>query len=181
MGAQDDVVKGQSTFMVEMTETKTILSNATSRSLVILDELGRGTSTHDGTAVAFAVLHHLATQVKCHLLFVTHFPELAQITQTCANIVQCAHMGFLKVDDQLVFLYTLASGLADRSYGLNVARLAGLPPSVLAIAESQSKVMESPRMALLGPEQNAKDLQIQLSDRIMHIKRILNERNIELT
>ncbi|KAJ3362759.1 Mismatch repair protein msh3 [Allomyces javanicus] len=145
MGAADDLVRGHSTLMVELLETQSILSRATPRSLVILDELGRGTATHDGTAIAYAVLHHMVRDVRACTLFVTHFPALKVVADRDPRHVRAAHMGFVRGEGEheVTFLYKLADGLADRSYGLNVARLAGVPEAVLAVAAEKSREMEA--------------------------------------
>ncbi|KNE71997.1 hypothetical protein AMAG_15940 [Allomyces macrogynus ATCC 38327] len=145
MGAADDLVRGHSTLMVELLETQSILSRATPRSLVILDELGRGTATHDGTAIAYAVLDHIVRDVRACTLFVTHFPALKIVADCDPQHVRAAHMGFVRGEDEheVTFLYKLADGLADRSYGLNVARLARVPEAVLAVAAEKSREMEA--------------------------------------
>lgn len=120
--------------MVELSETSDILKQATSRSLVILDELGRGTSTHDGVAIAHAVLDHFITSIKSMVLFVTHYPLLAQFGERYPDHVINAHMKFEESQDgseNITFLYQIGEGVAHRSYGLNVARLAGVPKSCL--------------------------------------------------
>ncbi|KAI8616884.1 muts domain V-domain-containing protein [Chytriomyces sp. MP71] len=147
MGAYDDITRGHSTFMKELTETSEILARASQRSLCILDELGRGTSTHDGTAIAYATLRYLVERVRCATLFVTHYPSLG--ATAVIGGVRCAHMGFLAEEEVkgvapvVTFLYKLTEGLANRSYGLNVARLAGLPASILDCALAQSRRLEA--------------------------------------
>jgi len=141
MGAHDNVLKGQSTFYVELQETSHILHNATPNSLVILDELGRGTSTHDGVAIAYATLWHLVAQIKCYTLFITHYPILATIEQSFPNIVTNCHMAYMEDEDsseRITFLYKLTAGLEKRSYGLNVARLANFPRDLLQRATQLS-------------------------------------------
>ncbi|KAJ3116010.1 Cytoplasmic GTPase/eEF2-like protein (ribosomal biogenesis) [Phlyctochytrium bullatum] len=145
MGACDNLAKGQSTFMKELQETSDILRQATDRSLVILDELGRGTSTHDGTAIAFATLRYLITDIKCSTLFVTHYPPLGVLEKALHPALKCYHMGFMEhattdgSGPSVTFLYKLSEGLADR---LNVARLASLPPELLVVAQNQSEELE---------------------------------------
>lgn len=120
--------------MVELSETSDILKTATPRSLVILDELGRGTSTHDGVAIAHAVLDYIVTDLKPLCLFVTHYPLLAQFGEKYPDNVLNAHMRFEEAEDgsdNITFLYQIGEGVAHRSYGLNVARLAGLPKAAL--------------------------------------------------
>ncbi|KAJ3085849.1 Mismatch repair protein msh3 [Physocladia obscura] len=147
MGAYDDITRGQSTFMKELAETSEIMHSATPRSLVIVDELGRGTSTHDGTAIAYSCLQYFLKDIKCATLFVTHYPVLGNVAG-----VQCAHVGFIADDDTkgddgndttVTFLYKLTAGLANCSYGLNVARLAGIPETVVKSAYVQSKKLEA--------------------------------------
>jgi DNA mismatch repair protein MutS len=133
VGASDDLAQGRSTFMVEMVETAAILTQATPRSLVILDEVGRGTATYDGLSIAWAVLEQLHDVNQSRCLFATHYHELTQLTGRLAALalytVKVKQWG-----DELVFLHEIAAGAADRSYGLAVAKLAGLPPGVTARA-----------------------------------------------
>ncbi|KAF3916547.1 hypothetical protein ABW20_dc0102216 [Dactylellina cionopaga] len=134
MGAFDNMMTGESTFMVELSETSDILKQATPRSLVILDELGRGTSTHDGVAIAYSVLDYMITSIKAMTLFVTHYPILAQMEKAYPKEVVNAHMRFEEAKDgseDITFLYQIAEGIAHRSYGLNVAKLANVPQAVL--------------------------------------------------
>ncbi|KAF4123886.1 DNA mismatch repair protein MSH3 [Geosmithia morbida] len=145
-GARDNLFAGESTFMVEVSETARILASATPRSLVILDELGRGTSTHDGAAIAHAVLHHVVTHTRCLTLFITHYQNLAPVADGL-NGVTNLHMKFNAQtgDDgheEITFLYEVAEGVAHRSYGLNVARLAHIPTKILDIAAEKSSQME---------------------------------------
>jgi DNA mismatch repair protein MutS len=130
VGAGDELTRGQSTFMVEMAETANILNNATARSLVILDEIGRGTSTYDGLALAWAITEHLHDQVGCRTLFATHYHELTQLAETLPGLRN--YNAVVSEDGgQVVFLHRIAPGPADRSYGVHVAQLAGLPRAVL--------------------------------------------------
>lgn len=144
MGAFDNMIAGESTFMVELHETSDIMKAATSRSLVVLDEVGRGSSTNDGMAIAFAVLRYFIEHVKSITLFVTHYPLLGIFADEFPQRVGNYHMGFLQDADMktVTFLYKLTHGLASRSYGLNVARLAELPEGVLAKAHEKSAEME---------------------------------------
>jgi DNA mismatch repair protein MutS len=135
VGASDDLVAGDSTFMVEMRECKVILREATKNSLVILDEVGRGTSTLDGLSLAQAITEHLATQVGCKTLFSTHYHELTALARQIASI-QNYNMAVTEEEGQLFFLYKVIPGGSDRSYGIQVARLAGLPDTVLDRAAS---------------------------------------------
>ncbi|XP_025077388.1 DNA mismatch repair protein Msh3-like isoform X3 [Pomacea canaliculata] len=170
MGAEDEIFKGRSTFMVELQEAAEILTAATSRSLVIMDELGRGTSTHDGVAIAYATLRHFITMTRCLTLFVTHYPLLAEFQALFPATVGNFHMAFLLYDgssgntsqdknkaskddgnmdsedtgdeEVLTFLYQLTPGAAGKSYGLNVARLAHIPRSILDVATTMSHQLE---------------------------------------
>lgn len=131
VGANDNIARGESTFLVEMSETSNILRNATAASLVVMDEVGRGTSTHDGLAIAWAVVEHLLERIAARTLFATHYHELAGIDHP--DLVHLA-MAVRHTDDEVVFLKKLRPGTADRSYGVDVARLAGLPDTVIARA-----------------------------------------------
>ena len=134
VGASDNLARGRSTFMVEMVETAAILSQATERSFVILDEVGRGTSTYDGMALAWAVVEAVH-EARCRCLFATHYHELARLAETC-EALSLHHVRAKEWKGELVLLHELARGAADRSYGLAVARLAGLPPVVLKRAKT---------------------------------------------
>ncbi|ELU13785.1 hypothetical protein CAPTEDRAFT_157997 [Capitella teleta] len=142
MGAHDEMFAGRSTFMVELQETNDILQSATDRSLVILDELGRGTSTHDGQAIAHATLRHLVQEIGCLALFVTHYQSLSALELAFPSSVTNHHMSFLLDEGVLTFLYQCVRGAADRSYGLNVAKLADIPQSILSLASEKSKELE---------------------------------------
>ncbi|MGE3803111.1 MAG: DNA mismatch repair protein MutS [Gemmataceae bacterium] len=142
VGAADELSRGRSTFMVEMTEAANILNNATAGSLVILDEIGRGTSTYDGVSLAWAISEHLHTNVGCRTLFATHYHELAQLAETLPRL--CNYNVLVReYDDQIVFLHKIAPGSADKSYGIHVARLAGVPDEVLDRAEAVLVELES--------------------------------------
>ncbi|KAI4160812.1 MAG: hypothetical protein LQ342_005427 [Letrouitia transgressa] len=146
MGAFDNMMAGESTFMVELSETSDILKQATSRSLVILDELGRGTSTHDGVAIAQAVLDHIVRQTKCLTLFITHYQNLSSLAKGYDHgELKNVHMKFQECGQdgqEITFLYEVGEGVAHRSYGLNVARLANVPDPVLQVAAVKSKELE---------------------------------------
>lgn len=155
IGAGDDLFLGRSTFMVEMVETATILNQATDKSLVILDELGRGTSTYDGVAIARAVSEHILNQIRCRTLFATHYFELTNLADTCKECVNM-RMGIKENGGTLLFLHTLEHGCAEKSYGLHVAALSGVPKSVIqrayAIAESlHTQPNASPSRPLQAP------------------------------
>ncbi|QEH38245.1 DNA mismatch repair protein MutS [Aquisphaera giovannonii] len=130
VGATDELSRGQSTFMVEMTETANILNNATSRSLVILDEIGRGTSTFDGISLAWAITEHIHDNVGCRTLFATHYHELVELEKTKPRL-RNANVAVSEHDGEIVFLHRINAGGADQSYGIHVARLAGVPSPVL--------------------------------------------------
>lgn len=148
MGAFDNMMKGESTFMVELSEMSDILKQASPRSLVILDELGRGTSTHDGVAIAQAVLQHMVAELKSLTLFITHYQSLARMADLFpGGKLRNVHMKFSERTDgrgesEVTFLYEVGEGVAHRSYGLNVARLAGLPKGLLDVAKKRSGDME---------------------------------------
>jgi DNA mismatch repair protein MutS len=134
VGASDDLARGRSTFMVEMVETAAILNQATDRSLVILDEIGRGTATFDGLSIAWAAVEHLHEANRCRGLFATHFHELTVLSEKLGRLSN-ATMRVKEWDNDVIFLHEVGPGAADRSYGIQVARLAGLPASVVARAK----------------------------------------------
>ncbi|WP_205316057.1 DNA mismatch repair protein MutS [Novosphingobium sp. P6W] len=144
VGASDNLARGRSTFMVEMVETAAILAQATDRSFVILDEVGRGTSTYDGLALAWAVAEAVHETNRCRCLFATHYHELARLAETC-EALSLHHVRAREWKGDLVLLHELASGPADRSYGLAVARLAGVPPKVISRAKSVLEKLEKAR------------------------------------
>ena len=141
VGAADDLARGRSTFMVEMVETAAILNQATAKSLVILDEIGRGTATFDGLSIAWATLEHLHDINKCRALFATHFHELGALKERLAALAPHT-MRVKEWQNQVVFLHEVAPGAADRSYGIHVAQLAGLPAAVVARAEQVLAALE---------------------------------------
>ena len=141
IGAADDLAGGRSTFMVEMTETASILHNATEQSLVIMDEIGRGTSTFDGLALAFACAEYLAKEIKSYTLFATHYFELTELAEKIAGIANC-HLTAMEYQDKIVFLYTVNEGPANKSYGLHVAQLAGVPSPVIKRAKEKLLSLE---------------------------------------
>jgi DNA mismatch repair protein MutS len=144
IGASDDLAGGRSTFMVEMTETATILNNATAKSLVLMDEVGRGTSTFDGLSLAWAAAHHMGEKVRAFTLFATHYFELTALASEipdCSNV----HLDATEHKGQLVFLHAVKPGPANRSYGLQVAALAGVPPVVVRRAKSYLASLEAMR------------------------------------
>ena len=134
VGAADDLARGRSTFMVEMVETAAILNQATGRSLVILDEIGRGTATFDGLSIAWAAMEHLHDKNRSRGLFATHFHELTQLTKKLPRLGNLT-MRVTDWNGDVVFLHEVVAGAADRSYGIQVAKLAGLPPSAVERAK----------------------------------------------
>ena len=130
IGAADNLARGRSTFMVEMTETAVILNTATERSLIVLDEIGRGTATYDGLALAWAVVEHIHDRIKAKTLFATHYHELTELAEQLDG-VRNLHVSVKEAGDQIIFLRKVEPGAADRSYGIEVARLAALPLSVI--------------------------------------------------
>ena len=159
VGASDNLARGQSTFMVEMSETSAILHNATARSLVLLDEIGRGTSTYDGVAIAWAVTEHLHDCVGCKTMFATHYHELMQLPERLAH-ARNFNVAVREAGDTVVFLHRLEPGGTDRSYGIHVAQLAGLPADVvrrarevLGTLEEEHRVVPGSPPAPSDPEQ----------------------------
>ena len=146
VGASDNLVRGQSTFMVEMAETSAILHMATNRSLVLLDEIGRGTSTYDGVSIAWSVTEHLHDRTGAKTIFATLYHELTQLAEELPGL-RNFNVGVREVGDQIVFLHRLMPGGADRSYGIEVGRLAGLPPSVIARAKTVLALLEAEQLA----------------------------------
>ena len=157
VGASDNLARGRSTFMVEMVETAAILSQATAHSLVILDEIGRGTSTYDGLAIAWAVVEAMHDDIRCRTLFATHYHELTRL----AGRLDCLSLHHVRAREwkgDLVLLHEVADGPADRSYGIAVAKLAGLPPAVIARAKSVLAKLEAGRDATGGIAAGLDDL-----------------------
>jgi DNA mismatch repair protein MutS len=136
VGASDNLSRGESTFMVEMKETANVLRRATRRSLVVLDEIGRGTSTYDGLAIAWAVAEHLHDAIACRAMFATHYHELTELASTRAPSCENWSVSAREHDGDLVFFHKLQPGAASRSYGVACARLAGVPEPVLARARA---------------------------------------------
>jgi DNA mismatch repair protein MutS len=144
VGAGDDLAAGRSTFMVEMVETAAILNQATPRSLVILDEIGRGTATYDGLAIAWAAAEHLHETNKSRALFATHYHEMVALCERLKSMA-CYTMKVREWNDSIIFLHEVVSGVADRSYGIHVAKLAGLPAAVVSRAEEVLRALEEGR------------------------------------
>jgi DNA mismatch repair protein MutS len=179
IGAADNLARGRSTFMVEMTETAVILNTATPRSLVILDEIGRGTATYDGLALAWAVIEHIHQRIRARTLFATHYHELTELAGQLPG-VRNLHVSVKEAGDQVIFLRKVEPGRADRSYGIEVARLAGLPVSlierareILALHErSEQAVTEelSPRPSAPMQIQLFEPVNYQIAERIRNLK-----------
>jgi DNA mismatch repair protein MutS len=142
IGASDDLANGRSTFMVEMTESAAILNGATEHSLVLMDEVGRGTSTFDGLALAWAIARHLIESSRSFTLFATHYFELTQLPETHASAAN-VHLSAVEHKDSIVFLHAVQDGPASQSYGLQVAQLAGVPPAVIRAARKHLARLES--------------------------------------
>lgn len=154
VGAVDDLASGQSTFMVEMNETAQILNGATRRSLVILDEVGRGTSTYDGVSIAWAVAEYLVNKIECRTLFATHYHEMNTLEQTnlkIANYRVCV----TEKNGEVEFLHTVEPGAAQKSYGIQVARMAGIPASVIQKAEALLSQMQKKELAAVETRRRA--------------------------
>jgi DNA mismatch repair protein MutS len=151
VGASDNIARGHSTFMVEMQETANILHTATSRSLVVLDEIGRGTATFDGLSLAWAVAEHLATNPKARpkTLFATHYHELTDLADATPGVVNF-HVAAREWKDDIIFLHKIVPGRSDRSYGIQVARLAGLPKAVIDRAREILGALEHDELARGG-------------------------------
>ena len=169
VGASDELSRGQSTFMVEMTETARILNTATARSLVILDEIGRGTSTYDGISLAWAIVEHLHDVVGCRTLFATHYHELTDLAGTLGGI-RNFNVAVREWEDHVVFLHKIIAGAADKSYGIHVARLAGVPKEVNERAKQILAQLEAdhltqsgePKIALKGKKKRKGEIQLTL-------------------
>ena len=146
IGASDDLSRGQSTFMVEMSETANILNNATDRSLVVLDEVGRGTSTFDGLSLAWSIVEHLHNQVGARTLFATHYHELTELAGRLPRLANF-NVAVREWNDQIVFLHKIVEGGADKSYGIHVARLAGVPGPVIERAKAILRNLEETELS----------------------------------
>ena len=155
VGASDDLSRGQSTFMVEMNETSNIVNNATARSLVILDEIGRGTSTFDGLSIAWSVAEFLHDKIKARTLFATHYHELTKLADERRGVCNF-NVAVREWNDQIIFLRKIVPGGADKSYGIQVARLAGLPKEILDRAKEILSHLEAPNGALAQPGKTRK-------------------------
>jgi DNA mismatch repair protein MutS len=141
IGAAEDIASGRSTFLVEMTEVSTIIHQATADSLVVLDEVGRGTATYDGMALAEAIVEHLHTVTQCRGVFATHYHHLVEMIGHLPGLA-CFQMGVRRDGDRLIFLHTLEPGVAEGSFGIAVARMAGLPAAILDQAQARLALLE---------------------------------------
>ncbi|MGD9127606.1 MAG: DNA mismatch repair protein MutS [Planctomycetia bacterium] len=155
VGASDELSRGQSTFMVEMTETARILNTATQKSLVILDEIGRGTSTYDGISLAWSIVEHLDEKLKCRTLFATHYHELTDLQHSLGEVTNL-NVAVREWEDQVVFLHKIVPGAADKSYGIHVARLAGVPRDVIERAKDILAQLEEEHLDSTGHARIAK-------------------------
>ena len=168
VGASDELTRGQSTFMVEMTETARILNTATPRSLVILDEIGRGTSTYDGISLAWSVVEYLHDHVGCRTLFATHYHELTDLEKSLSG-VKNLNVAVREWQDEVVFLHKIVEGAADKSYGIHVARLAGVPREVIErskeiLAQLEEEHLDAEgRAKIARPRPAEKPTQLQLT------------------
>lgn len=164
VGAVDDLATGQSTFMVEMNETANILNHATPHSLILLDEIGRGTATFDGLSIAWAVAEYLATAVQARTIFATHYHELNELASILANVANY-QVTVKEMENEIVFLHQVQPGGADRSYGIEAGRLAGLPPSVIARAQQVMGQIEKHSKIALGLRRGIEKQQMKNSER----------------
>jgi DNA mismatch repair protein MutS len=155
IGASDDLSQGQSTFMVEMTETANIINSMSEKSFIVLDEIGRGTSTYDGVAIAWSIVEYLAKNLQPRTIFATHYHELAGLEHLYPSIKN-SQVLVVESDGHIEFLHRVASGSADKSYGIEVARLAGLPKSILERARAINNQLQAQKSKKLG--MNKKDL-----------------------
>jgi DNA mismatch repair protein MutS len=153
IGASDDLASGRSTFMVEMTETANILHHATGQSLVLMDEIGRGTSTFDGLSLAWSCAHQLASEINAYTLFATHYFEMTALPEQLEGVAN-VHLDAVEHGDRIVFLHSVNEGPANQSYGLHVAALAGVPPRVIERARAKLQELEHDRQEL-APDNDA--------------------------
>ena len=161
IGASDDLASGRSTFMVEMTETANILHNATDKSLVLLDEIGRGTSTYDGLSLAWACAEMLALKTKAYTLFATHYFELTLLAQKISTLAN-VHLDAIEHDDNIIFMHAVQEGAASKSFGLQVAQLAGVPKPVIKRAKQRLLELENQEKPSILPEQSDSFQQLSL-------------------
>ncbi len=165
VGASDELTRGQSTFMVEMTETARILNTATERSLVILDEIGRGTSTYDGISLAWSVVEYLHEHIGCRTLFATHYHELTDLEQSLSQ-VKNLNVAVREWQDEVVFLHKIVDGSADKSYGIHVARLAGIPKEVVERSKDILAQLEAEHLDNAGRAKIARPVESKQTGRV---------------
>jgi len=161
IGASDNVARGRSTFMVEMTETAAILNTATNRSLVLLDEMGRGTATYDGLSLAWATVEYLHNKVGARTLFATHYHELTMLSEQLARLKNL-RVTVKETPSGIVFLHSVEAGPASKSYGIEVAKLAGLPSAVISRAREVLKVHEKVESSALMPGPSPQQMQMTM-------------------
>lgn len=161
IGSSDDLAGGRSTFMVEMTETANILHNASDRSLVLMDEVGRGTSTFDGLSLAWACAFHLAEKIKAFTLFATHYFELTALPDKVDGAIN-VHLDATEHNDSIVFLHSIQDGPASQSYGIQVAKLAGIPDEVIHLARRELALLEAGSNAVISPQVIPQNSQTEL-------------------
>jgi len=162
IGASDDLASGRSTFMVEMTETATILHHATEHSLVLMDEIGRGTSTYDGLSLAWACADYLATQIKAQTLFATHYFELTELAEQLPGLAN-VHLDAVEHGEDIVFMHHIQDGAASKSFGLQVAQLAGVPRPVILRARQKLTALEQQAAANVSAPPTPTPIPPQLS------------------
>jgi DNA mismatch repair protein MutS len=173
VGASDDLGGGKSTFMVEMSETAYLLKYATDSSLVLLDEVGRGTATFDGLSIAWSVLEHIAREIGCMTLFATHYHELTQMSQL-DNRVRNYSVSVLEAGNEVLFLHKIEKGAADKSYGIHVAKLAGMPAPVIRRARELLEELQAAKSTVVGLDTNEKKLCVRGRQRSLPIRRDSN-------
>lgn len=171
IGAGDDLAQGRSTFMVEMNETATILNQATSKSLIILDEIGRGTSTYDGVAIAWSCLEYIHNNLKARALFATHFHELTELSSSLPTL-RCYSAQVKEWEGQVIFMHKMLAGVASKSYGINVAELAGLPKLVVNRAKNLLEQLHSDATILGKPALEQKEEKVKTNDLELKLKAI---------
>ncbi len=176
IGASDDLASGRSTFMVEMTETANIMHNASQNSLVLMDEIGRGTSTYDGLSLAWASAHYLSTKINALTLFATHYFELTEFADTQPGVVN-VHLDAHEHGDDIVFMHSVHDGAASKSFGIQVAKLAGLPQEVLSFAKTKLHYLESNTVAPVEVEQHVQMSLVETSQ--SDISNILNNTDLD--
>ena len=184
VGASDDLARGRSTFMVEMVETAAILNQATHRSFVILDEIGRGTATYDGLSIAWAVVESLCQVNKCRALFATHYHELTQLKETLPMLT-CATMKIKEWEGEVIFLHEVVPGQADKSYGIHVASLAGIPAMTISRAKQILANLESKEPAnknavnIPPPSEEVRQMAMDLQRPISKIEKMVQQLDVD--